>query len=548
MENQMFCFQCQETAKGTGCTVAGVCGKKSSTASLMDVLLFVTRGISVAATAMRSHAVPVPDTVAEFVDDALFTTITNANFDEDAILVKIRDGFELRNRLIFTAQRRSVPVPRVDEIRWHGVPADYVRKSRSCGVLRNHNEDVRSLKELITYGLKGAAAYLSHARVLGFTSTDIDAFIQRALSDVTVLELSQDELVALVLETGRHGLEAMALLDKANTSVYGNPEATSISLEVRDNPGILVSGHDLHDLDMLLQQTQGTGVDVYTHGEMLPAHAYPEFKKYPNLVGNYGGSWWRQREDFTAFRGPILFTSNCIVPPFEEATYSERIFTTNAAGFRYCTHITADETGYKDFTPVIEAAQRCRPPMAVDRGTLVSGFAHNQVAQLADDIVKAVRNGHLRKFVVMAGCDGRHTSREYYTRFAQQLPSDCIILTAGCAKYRYIKLNLGEIDGIPRVLDAGQCNDAYSWILTAYALRDLFRVADVNQLPITYNIAWYEQKAVIVLLALLSLGIKNIHLGPTLPAFLSPHVREILANRFNLQTITQVEDDLKWAA
>ncbi|MCQ2280562.1 MAG: hydroxylamine reductase [Bacteroidales bacterium] len=548
MEGKMFCFQCQETAKGTGCTVAGVCGKKASTAALMDVLLFSVRGVATVATAMRSAGKQVPEDVAPYLEDALFATITNANFDEDMLLLKIKSGFELRNRLLFESQRLAVQVPRVEEVRWHGVPADYLRKANSCGVQRNLNPDVRSLVELTTYGLKGMAAYMSHARHLGYTDAALEAFLQRALSDLTVRDLSLDELVALVLETGHWGVVAMSLLDRANTSSYGSPQVSRVNLGVRNRPGILVSGHDLRDLEMLLKQTRDSGVDVYTHGEMLPAHYYPRLSTYPHLIGNYGSSWWHQREDFATFNGPILFTTNCIVPPFEESPYRNRIFTTNACGFRNCQHIKEDASGHKDFTPIIEMAKQCRPPQEIERGVITGGFAHDQVSQLSGKIAEAVRKGHIRKFVVMAGCDGRMPSRTYYTQFAQQLPPDCIILTAGCAKYRFNKLNLGEIDGIPRVLDAGQCNDCYSWVLTAFALRDIFHVADINQLPIVYNVAWYEQKAVIVLLALLSLGVRNIHLGPTLPAFLSPHVRDVLADRFNLGTITQVKDDLNWAA
>lgn len=548
MEKQMFCFQCQETAKGTGCTVAGVCGKKATTAALMDVLLFSARGVAVAATALRSNGHQVPDVVAPFVEDALFATITNANFDEEALLQKVMHGFQLRNHLTELARKKNVRLPEVDELRWRGQPNDYFRKSASCGVRRNLNPDVQSLVELTVYGLKGMAAYLSHARRLGYTDETVDAFIQRALSDLTVQDLAFDDLLSLVMETGHYGLVAMALLDKANSDSYGRPRVTHVNIGVRNRPAILVSGHDLYDLELLLKQTRDSGVDVYTHGEMLPAHFYPRLSTYPHLIGNYGSSWWRQREDFTTFNGPILFTTNCIVPPFEDAPYRDRIFTTNSAGFPGCQHIAADSRGEKDFSPLIEMAKQCRPPQEIERGEILGGFAHDQMSQLVDKVAEAVRKGHIRKFVVMAGCDGRMPSRSYYTQFAQQLPPDCIILTAGCAKYRYNKLNLGEIDGIPRVLDAGQCNDCYSWILTAYALRDVFHVSDINQLPIVFNIAWYEQKAVIVLLALLSLGVRNIHLGPTLPAFLSPRVRNLLAEQFQLGTISQADEDVKWAA
>lgn len=545
---KMFCFQCQETAKGTGCTKAGVCGKQASTAAMMDMLLFATRGIAVVATSLRQHNMQVPTEVAHFVDDALFTTITNANFDEDVIRRKVTAAFEMRDQLLVTAFTAHIGVPAVDETCWFGRPESYQSKALDYSPMRTVDPEIRSLKELITYGLKGMAAYLEHARNLGYSDGALDAFIQRALSDITVKMLYLDELVALVFETGQHGVEAMALLDKANTFTYGRPEVTEVNLGVGTRPGILVTGHDLRDLEMLLEQTQDKGVDIYTHGEMLPAHYYPFLKKYPHLVGNYGGAWWKQREEFSAFHGPILFTTNCLVPPVDGAPYREKMFTTNSAGFPGCRHIAADGDGWKDFSPIIEMAQQCQPPAELERGTIVGGFAHDQVAKLSDKIAEAVKKGHIRKFVVMAGCDGRMHSREYYTEFAYKLPKDCIILTAGCAKYRYNKLHLGEIDGIPRVLDAGQCNDSYSWVLTAFALRDLFKVADVNELPIVYNIAWYEQKAVIVLLALLSLGIKNIHVGPTLPAFISPKLAILLKRKLGLEGITVVDDDLRLAA
>ena len=544
----MFCFQCQETARGSGCTIAGVCGKKASTAAFMDVLLFAARGVSVAATALRQHGISVSSEVAEIVEDALFATITNANFDDDALRHKIKRCFSLRDELIQMAQFDGIHVPKVDETRWHGMPMDYLRKAGSCGVLRHQDPDMRSLIELTTYGLKGMAAYLTHARRLGYSEAELDNYVQRVLSDIATMELSLEELIRLVLETGHHGLDAMALLDKAHTATYGNPVVTQVNIGFRHRPGILVSGHDLHDLAMLLRQSQDSGVDIYTHSEMLSAHYYPMLKKYPHLVGNYGSSWWRQREEFSAFNGPILFTTNCIVPPFEESVYKDRIFTTNSAGYRDCWHIEADEYGNKDFSPIIEMAKRCLPPTEIESGSVTGGYAHDQVNRLTHRIAEAVRAGHIRKFIVMAGCDGRMGVRDYYTEYAKALPSDCIILTAGCAKYRYNKLDLGEIDGIPRVLDAGQCNDAYSWILTAYALRDLFQVSDINQLPIVYNIAWYEQKAVIVLLAMLSLGIKNIHLGPTFPAFLSSNVAQVLVDKFGISGIDNVQSDLRWAA
>jgi len=545
MENQMFCFQCQETAKGTGCTVQGVCGKKASTAAKMDLLLFVTRGISVISTALREASEQVPKETNLFVTDALFSTITNANFDEEAIMSKVQKGFELRAKLLEIAKQRGVQIPEVDEVKWSGPISSYNMKAKEVGVFRHKNEDVRSLKELITYGIKGIAAYLEHARNLGFEDHALDAFVQRALSDITIEELSVDELIGLVLETGERGVAAMAILDKANATTYGNPEATIVSFGVGKRPGILVTGHDLGDLEMLLKQTVNEGVDVYTHGEMLPAHYYPLLKQYYHLRGNYGSSWWHQREDFDSFNGPILFTTNCLVPPLENSSYRHRMFTTNSAGFPGCPHIKANKSGYKDFSAIIETAKTCDPPKEIENGSIIGGYAHHQMALLADDIVKAIHDGHIRKFYVMAGCDGRMRSREYYTEFAKGLPNDTVILTAGCAKYRYNKLHLGDIDGIPRVLDAGQCNDSYSLVLTAIALRDMLGLKDVNQLPIVYNIAWYEQKAVIVLLALLSLNVKNIHLGPTLPAFLSPNVLDVLVRKFGVGTITTVEEDLK---
>lgn len=544
MENQMFCFQCQETAKGTGCTIAGVCGKKSNTAARLDLLLFVTRGISVLSTALREREVPVPKRVNAFVADALFATITNVNFDDEALLLKIQQGFALRNKLLELATSHDVRIPAVDEVTWNGSLTAYPTKAEKVGVLRTSDEDVRSLKETITYGLKGMAAYLEHARNLGFLDETLDAFIQRALSDIVTKQLSLLDLLGLVLETGEHGVKAMALLDKANVSTYGNPQATEVPLGVGTRPGILVTGHDLRDLEMLLEQTKGCGVDVYTHGEMLPAHYYPHFRKYPHLKGHYGNAWWQQKEEFAAFNGPILFTSNCLVPIPDTAPYRTRAFTTNSVGFPGCPHIAADEKGQKDFKTLIEAAKHCKPPRALESGTLKGGYAHHQLDSLLDPIVLAVKSGHIRSFVIMAGCDGRHPTRNYYTEFALRLPKDCVILTAGCAKYRYNKLDLGEIDSIPRVLDAGQCNDCYSIVLFATMLRDRLGVKHINDLPIIFNIAWYEQKAAIVLLALLSLGFKNVRVGPTLPAFLSPNVRAILAEKFGLHTITNVENDL----
>lgn len=545
MDNQMFCFQCQETAKGTGCTIAGVCGKTAHTSGKLDLLLFLTRGISVLSTSLREHKIHVPEEVDIFVCDALFTSITNANFDEEAIISKIKNGIAWREYLLDKAYEHKVAWPEVPETEWLVRLSDQDLTFCKIGVQRNTDEDIRSLKELITYGVKGIAAYLEHARHLGFTNQLLDTFIQRALSDISTKQMSVEDLLGLVLETGEHGVQAMALLDEANTTIYGNPEITEVSLEVGARPGILVSGHDLLDLDMLLEQSENADIDIYTHGEMLPAHYYPHLRSYPHLRGNYGSSWWHQHSDFTNFNGPILMTSNCIVPIREDAPYRDRIFTTNSAGHPGCPHIAADSTGRKNFSAIIRMAQRCEPPTPIDKGSLIGGFAHGQMEQLADRILQAVENGAIRKFVVMAGCDGRMRSREYYRDFARNLPEDCVILTAGCAKYRYNSLDLGDINGIPRVLDAGQCNDSYSLVLTAIMLRDALGLSDVNELPIVYNIAWYEQKAVIVLLALLALGIRNIHLGPTLPAFLSPNVLNTLVRKFSISGISNVDDDLR---
>lgn len=541
----MFCFQCQETAKGTGCTIAGVCGKTAHTSGKLDLLLFLTRGISVLSTSLREHKIHVPEEVDIFVCDALFTSITNANFDEEAIISKIKNGIAWREYLLDKAYEHKVAWPEVPETEWLVRLSDQDLTFCKIGVQRNTDEDIRSLKELITYGVKGIAAYLEHARHLGFTNQLLDTFIQRALSDISTKQMSVEDLLGLVLETGEHGVQAMALLDEANTTIYGNPEITEVSLEVGARPGILVSGHDLLDLDMLLEQSENADIDIYTHGEMLPAHYYPHLRSYPHLRGNYGSSWWHQHSDFTNFNGPILMTSNCIVPIREDAPYRDRIFTTNSAGHPGCPHIAADSTGRKNFSAIIRMAQRCEPPTPIDKGSLIGGFAHGQMEQLADRILQAVENGAIRKFVVMAGCDGRMRSREYYRDFARNLPEDCVILTAGCAKYRYNSLDLGDINGIPRVLDAGQCNDSYSLVLTAIMLRDALGLSDVNELPIVYNIAWYEQKAVIVLLALLALGIRNIHLGPTLPAFLSPNVLNTLVRKFSISGISNVDDDLR---
>lgn len=544
-DNKMFCFQCQETAKGTGCVLQGVCGKKYTTSACMDLLLFTVRGVSVAADLLRQHECPVPKETDHFVTDALFSTITNANFDDESILKRVDNGMALRDALLRQLEAHRITAPALDELTWHGDRNDYAAKSRTVGVMRETDEDRRSLNELIVYGLKGMAAYHEHAMRLGFNSPEIHAFMQHAFAAITRGDLSIDELTALTLKTGEVGVKAMALLDKANTTRYGNPEVTKVNIGVGKNPGILISGHDLHDIEDLLKQTEGTGIDVYTHSEMLPAHYYPAFKKYKHFVGNYGNAWWKQREEFAAFNGPIVFTTNCIVPPAPNAAYKERMFTANSTGFPGCRHLEAGPDGHIDFSEVIAAAKHCQPPREIETGEIVGGFAHNQVLQLADKVVEAVRSGAIRKFVVMAGCDGRMRSRNYYTDFAQALPKDTVILTAGCAKYKYNKLPLGDIGGIPRVLDAGQCNDSYSLAVIALKLKEVFGLDDINQLPIAFNIAWYEQKAVIVLLALLSLGVKNIHLGPTLPAFLSPNVAKVLVSNFGISGISTVDEDMR---
>lgn len=543
--SEMFCYQCQETAKGVGCVLKGVCGKNSSTSAAMDLLFFVVRGVCTAADAIRTHGYPIDEEVNSFVTDALFSTITNANFDDESILARVDRGFVLRNRLKESALEKGINLPVADELIWNGARTDYAGKAAEVGVLREADEDLRSLKELIVYGLKGMAAYHEHAMRLGYADEDIHAFMQSAIKKITVDGLSVAELTGLALHTGEVGVKVMALLDKANTESYGHPEMTEVNIGVGNNPGILISGHDLHDMDDLLKQTEGTGIDVYTHSEMLPAHYYPAFKKYSHFVGNYGNAWWKQREEFEAFNGPVVFTTNCIVPPLEKATYKERMFTSNSTGYPGCRHIVADADGRKDYTEVIALAKKCAPPTPIEEGRIIGGFAHNQVLQLADKVVEAVKSGAIRKFIVMAGCDGRMKSREYYTEFAKALPADCVILTAGCAKYKYNKLSLGDIGGIPRVLDAGQCNDSYSLAVIALKLKEVFGLNDINELPIAYNIAWYEQKAVIVLLALLSLGVKNIHLGPTLPAFLSPNVAKVLVEQFGIAGIGTVDEDMK---
>jgi len=546
----MFCFQCQEAAKGTGCTVKGVCGKTDDVANMQDLLLFVLKGISIYTKAARENNVEYDKKINKFIFDGLFATITNANFDKKIFIERVREGLEIRNSVRLALKNAGIEL---DESKLHEsatwqafTPDEYERKATDVGVLKTENEDIRSLRELITYGVKGLAAYTEHAYNLDQENEELYKFMQDALVATTDDSLTADDLVALTLETGKYGIDAMALLDKANTTAYGNPEITKVNIGVRNNPGILISGHDLRDMEDLLKQTEGTGVDVYTHSEMLPANYYPAFKKYDHFVGNYGNAWWKQKEEFESFNGPILFTTNCIVPPSKSATYSDKVYTTGAAGFDGFTHIPDREKGgQKDFSQIIEHAKKCESPVEIEKGEIVGGFAHNQVMQLADKVVGAVKSGAIKKFFVMAGCDGRMKSREYYTEFADQLPKDTVILTAGCAKYRYNKLPLGDIDGIPRVLDAGQCNDSYSLAVIAMKLKEVFELNDINDLPIAYNIAWYEQKAVIVLLALLYLGVKNIHLGPTLPAFLSPNVANVLVEKFGISGIKTVEEDIK---
>lgn len=540
MEQKMFCYQCQETAGCKGCTMSGVCGKKPDVAAMQDLLVYVTKGISAVTTALRQEGKQVSAEINHLITLNLFTTITNANFDKESIEARIRATLTEKDVLLVQI---SDPFGLPEAAKWNG-SGNWEEKAATVGVLSTENEDIRSLRELITYGLKGLSAYSKHANVLLKDDEEVDAFIQRALAATLDDNLSVEELIALTMETGKHGVSGMALLDKANTEAYGNPEITKVNIGVGTNPGILVSGHDLRDLEMLLEQTQGTGVDVYTHSEMLPAHYYPAFKKYPNFIGNYGNAWWKQKEEFESFNGPILMTTNCIVPPKD--SYKDRLYTTGAAGYPGCTHIPGEIGEQKDFSVIIEHAKRCAAPTEIETGELIGGFAHAQVLALADQVVDAVKSGAIKKFVVMAGCDGRAKSREYYTEFAKALPKDAVILTAGCAKYKYNKLPLGDINGIPRVLDAGQCNDSYSLAVIALKLKEVFGLDDINDLPIAYNIAWYEQKAVIVLLALLYLGVKNIHLGPTLPAFLSPNVAKVLVENFGIAGISTVEEDLKF--
>lgn len=539
MDAKMFCFQCQETAGGKGCTVQGVCGKKPDVAEMQDLLVYVTKGLGAVTTALRAAGKKVSVETNHRITMNLFVTITNANFDREAIMDVIEESLALKAQLLRElGDVSSLPAA----AQWTGARADFAAKAKTVGVLATENEDVRSLRELTMYGLKGLSAYMEHANALGYEDEEVDAFLQSALAKLLDDSLDGGALTALVLETGKWGVAGMALLDKANTESYGNPEISKVKLGVRNRPGILISGHDLKDLERLLEQTKGTGVDVYTHGEMIPAHYYPKFKKYDNLVGNYGNAWWQQKEEFEKFNGPILMTTNCVVPPKD--SYKNRLFTTAAVGVEGCTHIPL-VNGEKDFTPVIECAKKCAPPTELETGEIVGGFAHEQVFAVADKVVEAVKSGAIKKFVVMAGCDGRMKSREYYADFAEALPKDTVILTAGCAKYKYIKKNLGDIGGIPRVLDAGQCNDSYSLALIALKLKEVFGLDDVNKLPVVYNIAWYEQKAVIVLLALLHLGVKNIHLGPTLPAFLSPNVAKVLVETFGIGGITNVADDMR---
>lgn len=561
MENKMFCFQCQETAGCTGCTQFGVCGKSPDLARMQDLLVYVTKGLSHVTTRLRAEGKKVDSRVNSLITINLFTTITNANFDDEVFYNRVKETLAVKKGLLEQLEDKSnlseaalwdaegyLDIENKGRELSEKNDGQTIRgildiKSKSVGVLATKDEDIRSLRELIIYGLKGLSAYMKHANALGYDNEDVNAFMQQTLAKTLDDSLTIDELIALTLETGKVGVDGMALLDNANTGTYGHPEITKVNIGVRTNPGILVSGHDLKDLEMLLKQTEGTGVDVYTHSEMLPAHYYPAFKKYSHFAGNYGNAWWKQKEEFESFNGPILMTTNCIVPPKD--SYKDRLYTTGAAGFDGCTHIKGNSEDDKDFSVIIEHAKRCKAPTEIETGEIIGGFAHNQVFALADQIVEAVKTGAIKKFFVMAGCDGRAKSRNYYTDFAKALPKDTVILTAGCAKYKYNKLNLGDINGIPRVLDAGQCNDSYSLALIALKLKEVFELQDINELPIAFNIAWYEQKAVIVLLSLLYLGVKNIHLGPTLPAFLSPNVAKVLVENFGIAGITNVEDDLK---
>ena len=545
---KMFCYQCQETAQGKGCSIIGVCGKTPKTAKLQDLLIYTTKGVALYSSLLRKKG-HISNEINRFIINSLFITITNANFDDEAIINEIKKGVVIRENLetsLSSDEKKSLE--KFSHLNWKfSTDEDIIAFSdnKKVGVLRTENEDIKSLRELLIYGLKGMAAYTEHAMNLGKTQDEIFAFIEKALLATEDDSLTGDELTALVLECGSYGVKAMALLDEANTSSFGNPVITKVNIGVGNRPGILISGHDLNDLKQLLEQSKDSGVDIYTHSEMLPGHYYPELKKYPHFFGNYGNAWWKQKEEFEKFNGPIVFTTNCIVPPSPKASYKDRVFTTNAAGYPGWKNIKVDASGNKDFSEVIELAKTCQAPIELEKGEIIGGFAHNQVLALADTVIENIKSGAIRKFVVMAGCDGRMASRNYYTEFAEKLPKDTIILTAGCAKYKYNKLNLGDINGMPRVLDAGQCNDSYSLAVIALKLKEVFGLNDVNELPIVYNIAWYEQKAVIVLLALLYLGVKNIHLGPTLPAFLSPNVAKVLVENFGIGTISTVDEDLK---
>lgn len=540
---EMFCYQCQETARGTGCTLQGVCGKKADTSARMDLLLYAVRGMAAVNRALREKHNQSRE-ASHFIIDALFATITNANFDNDMLDGYVRRAFELKNLLCGQAKKEGIALPGLPQVEFEARPEDYERAEAVTGVMAEPDADIRGLKQLAVFGCKGMAAYARHAANLGFESEDVYAIIEHALAETCRSDISADELLSLVLTVGDGGVKVMDLLDRANTSTYGDPEITRVDIGVRKNPGILISGHDLKDLEELLEQSAGKGVDIYTHSEMLPAQSYPFFKKYPHFAGNYGNAWWRQTEEFESFNGMFLFTSNCIVPPRKNATYVDRVYTTGVVGMPGTHHISTGPDGKKDFSEIIERARQCQPPTEIEHGEIVAGFAHHQVIALAPKVIELIKAGKIRKFVVMAGCDGRFPSRSYYTEFAGQLPKDCVILTAGCAKYRYNKLPLGDIEGVPRVLDAGQCNDSYSLVRIALALKDALGLKSVNDLPIVYNIAWYEQKAVIVLLALLSLGVQNIHTGPTLPAFFTPDVLKVLQEKFGIATISTVDEDL----
>lgn len=540
---EMFCYQCQETARGTGCTLQGVCGKKADTSARMDLLLYAVRGMAAVNRALREKHSQSRE-ASHFIIDALFATITNANFDNDMLDGYVRRAFELKNLLCGQAKKEGIALPGLPQVEFEARPEDYERAEAVTGVMTEPDADIRGLKQLAVFGCKGMAAYARHAANLGFESEDVYAIIEHALAETCRSDISADELLSLVLTVGDGGVKVMDLLDRANTSTYGDPEITRVDIGVRKNPGILISGHDLKDLEELLEQSAGKGVDIYTHSEMLPAQSYPFFKKYPHFAGNYGNAWWRQTEEFESFNGMFLFTSNCIVPPRKNATYVDRVYTTGVVGMPGTHHISTGPDGKKDFSEIIERARQCQPPTEIEHGEIVAGFAHHQVIALAPKVIELIKAGKIRKFVVMAGCDGRFPSRSYYTEFAGQLPKDCVILTAGCAKYRYNKLPLGDIEGVPRVLDAGQCNDSYSLVRIALALKDALGLKSVNDLPIVYNIAWYEQKAVIVLLALLSLGVQNIHTGPTLPAFFTPDVLKVLQEKFGIATISTVDEDL----